>query len=130
MLNDICTSLKSGEIKQASALQDRTAAYEYTGTFKRGMNQIADETNRILNHQQIAALQIPNTVQSLSCFAWMASYFNLVGDKIPNRDCEIHLEPISIAEIYDEVRFVQMFSFRHALITCVCILVFQIYEIV
>lgn len=29
--------------------------------------------------------------------------FDLVGDKIPNANCEIHLEPVEMHEIYDEV---------------------------
>lgn len=90
-------------MSQAPALHDRTAAYEYSTTFKRALNQLADKNQRYLNHDRIAALQIPNTQQSLSCYAWMASFFDLVGDKIPNANCEIHLEPVEMHEIYDEV---------------------------
>jgi len=32
----------------------------------------------------------------------MDFYFNLVGDAMPNTNCEIHLEPIAIKEVYGE----------------------------
>jgi hypothetical protein len=47
-------------------------------------------------------LQIPNTVESLACFAWCRYYFDLVGDKEPNTDGEIHLEPCTVQEIFLE----------------------------
>ena len=66
---------------------------------------MARKDGNYLNHEQIASLQIPNTVQSLSCYAWMSSYFKLRGDAAPNSNNEIHLEPITINEIYEEVSF-------------------------
>jgi len=95
--------LKRDEVSPAPSFHDRTAAYTYDKFFKQALNQLASKTNRFLDHQQIAALQIPNTVQSLSCYSWMASYFDLVGDKIPNRNNEIHLECITIKEVFEEV---------------------------
>jgi hypothetical protein len=32
----------------------------------------------------------------------MDDYFKLVGDAIPNKENEIHLEPVEIKEIYQE----------------------------
>ena len=34
----------------------------------------------------------------------MNFYFNLVGHAMPNTNCEIHLEPIAIKEIYGEYK--------------------------
>ena len=73
-----------------------------TPVFKRALYAIANETGNTLSDKQMAALQIPNTVLSLSSYAWMTTYFNLMGDKAPNSE-EIHLEPIDIKDIYDEV---------------------------
>jgi hypothetical protein len=95
--------LKRDEVTPAPNFHDRTAAYTYDKFFKQALTQLANKNDRFLDHQQVAALQIPNTIQSLSCYSWMASYFDLVGDKIPNRDKEIHLECITISEIFDEV---------------------------
>ena len=101
-LDDICESLKSREVNCDRSFSDNTGSYKLTPVFKRALNAIANETKNFLNHEQIAALQIPNTVLSLSTYAWMASYFDLMGDKVPNAD-EIHLEPIHIKDIYEEV---------------------------
>ena len=103
LLDSICLSLKNDEVAPAPSFNDRTSAYTYDKFFKQALNQLANKANRFLNHDQIAALQFPNTVQSLSCYSWMTSFFDLVGDKIPNRENEIHLECITIKEIYIEV---------------------------
>jgi hypothetical protein len=55
-----------------------------------------------LNHDQIAAMEIPNTRHSLHCFGWMDRYFHNVGDCPPNSDGELHLEPITQEEIHLE----------------------------
>ena len=101
-MDDICHSLKNDEVNCDIGLNDNTGAYKLTPVFKRALNAMANETGHFLNHQQIAALQIPNTIVSLSEYAWMSAYFDLVGDKAPNAD-EIHLEPIDIKDIYEEV---------------------------
>ena len=103
ILDSICASLKYDEVTPSPSFNDRTAAYTFDKFFKHALNQLANKTDRFLNHDQIAALQIPNTVQSLSCYSWMASYFDLVGDKIPNRENEIHLVCTTIKEIFEEV---------------------------
>lgn len=102
LLDSICASLKKDEVVVQPMLHDKTGAYEYSAVFKRQLNHMAQKTGRFLNHDQIAALQIPNTLQSLSCYAWMSSYFELAGDKIPNKD-EVHLETGTLTAIYEEV---------------------------
>lgn len=101
-LDEICQALKDGDVNGDCTLNDNTGSYKLTPVFKRALNAIANEAGNFLNHDQIAALQIPNTVLSLSTYAWMSSYFDLMGDKAPNAD-EIHLEPIDIKDIYNEV---------------------------
>ena len=75
-------------------LNDYSPAYSYNPSFKRALEKLANKRGDLLNHDQIVALQIPNTLQSLSCYAWMSYYFDLMGDAQPNRN-EIHLEAIS-----------------------------------
>lgn len=101
-LDQICQALKSGDVNCDSTLNDNTGSYKLMPVFKRALNAIANESGNFLNYDRIAALQIPNTVLSLSTYAWMLSYFDLMGDKAPNAD-EIHLEPIDIKDIYYEV---------------------------
>ena len=38
----------------------------------------------------------------MDTYGWMDSYFQLVGDAMPNSNGDIHLEPITIKEVYNE----------------------------
>ena len=58
-------------------------------SFKSAMVRMANIEGIQLNHGHLAAMQIPNTIQSCSCYAWMSQFFKLVGDCAPNKD-EIH----------------------------------------
>ena len=99
----ICSEIKKGICTSAAPqLNDNTAAYEYSDYFKRALNRMANSNKKFLDWEKVAAIQIPNTIQSLSCYAWMNSYFKLTGDFQPNSE-EIHLEPITIKEIFEEV---------------------------
>ena len=62
VLDSICASLKYDEVTPSPSFNDRTAAYTFDKFFKHALNQLANKTDRFLNHDQIAALQIPNTV--------------------------------------------------------------------
>ena len=75
------------------------------------------DRGRPLSRDQVAAIRIPNSSASLSCYAWMNSYFNLVGDIIPNKD-EVHLEAIEIKEIYQE--YVEVFFKIYPIIYIYC----------
>lgn len=101
-LDNICASIKRGEDTTVASLGDNTAAYVYSDTFKSALTEMARSEYIVLNHEHIAAMQIPNTVQSLSCYAWMSSFFKLTGDVMPN-SVEIHLEACEIKEIHAEV---------------------------
>ena len=65
------------------------------------------DRGRPLSRDQVAAIRIPNSRASLSCYAWMNFYFDLVGDIIPNKSDEVHLEAIDIKDIYQE--YVEVF---------------------
>ena len=81
---------------------DRSNCFAYDAEFQREFSRLAKIRGRILNHTQIAAIQIANTSAALATYSWMDYFFKLVGDFIPNSNDEIHLEPITIQEIYDE----------------------------
>ena len=55
-----------------------------------------------LSQKQVAAARLPNSTSVLSAYAWMAHHFALVGDMAPNRDGEIHLEPVHYKEVHKE----------------------------
>ena len=61
-LDEICQALKDGDVNGDCTLNDNTGSYKLTPVFKRALNAIANEAGNFLNHDQIAALQIPNTV--------------------------------------------------------------------
>jgi len=51
---------------------------------------------------QFVSLKIPNNRQNLDTYGFMHQYFSLTGDKQPNRNDEIHLEPCTVTSIYEE----------------------------
>ena len=55
-----------------------------------------------LTPEQLAALNVPNTGKALNCYGWMYSHFNLIGDAAPNKDNELHIEPILIKDVHSE----------------------------
>ena len=93
-------SYKSGVKRPATELNDRTAVNKITF---RGMKRVASYYGFQLSRQDVAAANIPNSSVSISCYAWMARYFALVGDEMPNSE-QIHLEPMHIKEIWEEYR--------------------------
>jgi hypothetical protein len=113
-MDEICRVLKTDEVASIErVLSDNTGAYTMSKSFKSAMQRMADKEGIQLNHEQLAAMQIPNSVQSLSCYAWMSAFFKLVGDSAPNRD-EIHLESITVVEIYSEYKMFAESTFQIA----------------
>ena len=56
-LDEICKTLKSGEVNHDPMLNDSSGLYHYSGTFKRALNAIANEAGgHFLNHDQITAI--------------------------------------------------------------------------
>jgi hypothetical protein len=82
---------------------DKAAKYSYNEWFKDSLDSLALRSKINLNHSQIAAMQIPNSHQSLNCYGWMDFYFNLMGCRPPNaKSHELHLEPITMEEVWQE----------------------------
>ena len=101
MLVDICNLIKSrSDACIQREIGDRAAAYKYSDILKRSLDDLARGSKIKLNHDQIAAMQLLNTCQSLSMFGWMDHFFHSVGDRPPNCNDEIHLEPITQNEIW------------------------------
>lgn len=63
-----------------------------------------------LTVDQKAALMIGNSVEAGNCWAWMKYYFELVGDFEPNTNGEIHLEPGTVADIWEVYKSDQLAS--------------------
>lgn len=56
-----------------------------------------------LTRQQLQAISVPNSVESLSAFGWMHNYFSSVGEHQPKVD-EIHLDPCTATHIWEEYK--------------------------
>jgi len=66
---------------------------------------IEESNDKLLSALDKSSMLLPNSPTALYCIAWMAEYFDLVGDKIPNRDNEIHLESQEKVNIHREYMF-------------------------
>ncbi len=66
------------------------------------MKKLAISKGCYISDAQIAAMIIPNSTASLTCYGWLHEFFKLVGDFQPNKNDEIHLEPVELQEIHQE----------------------------
>lgn len=66
------------------------------------LKRVAKSLGFYLSNRQLAAAKLPNSPTVISAYGWMARFFKMVGDMIPNSDGEIHLEPVQIVEVYGE----------------------------
>lgn len=95
----LIAKVKLGDRNAAPALEDTCPAVQ--SAFVKNLTTLAESFDIELTPLQLAALVVPNTVASLSCFAWMQSFFEAVGDKQPNHN-EIHLEPTEVKAVHAE----------------------------
>ena len=50
-------------------------------------------------------LKLPRTDRAGDCYAWLANYFNLIADMVPNQEGEYHIDRLhSIKSLYEEYR--------------------------
>ncbi len=102
-LDSVCHMIKAGERADAAQLADTTPPVNMV--FRNNLIATAEARGIHLTPFQLGALVVPNTVASLSCFAWMHSFFEAVGDKQPNHN-EIHLEPTDVKSVHKEYALV------------------------
>ena len=81
-VDDIVSKVKSGDVNHAPVLKDSVAVLP--SRFLKCVSDLAASFNLELTPMQLSSLVVPNTVASLTCFAWMHAYFEAVGDKQPN----------------------------------------------
>ncbi len=68
-------------VSNAKDLINYTPAYSCTSFLKKQLNAITNRRGDFLNHDQIVVLQIPNTVELLSCSWSCASQIDVYGGK-------------------------------------------------
>jgi hypothetical protein len=59
------------------------------------LRKFAAEHEIEFDDNAVAATLLPSDSVSLLAVAWMARYFTLMGDVVPNKAGELHLEPIT-----------------------------------
>ena len=91
---------RNNVIIEAPTLHDRTAPPNKDRV--KSVIQYATNINQNISQKQLTCLILPNSPVQLLASSWMERFFELVGDKIPNSNGEIHLEPITIKEIWEE----------------------------
>jgi len=114
-IEDISRDLHKGHTNTAKPLNDKTslAALDVADGIGQ-LTRLALSHGIVLTRDQLAAIQIPNSFESVNCYGWMRFYFDMVGDQIPNSAGEIHLEPIWIKDIYAEyLECMQESNFQH-----------------
>lgn len=80
---EVCIArLNVGDRNSTKVLKDTRPAVQ--SAFFMNLTTPAETINIELIQRQLAAPVAPNTMASLSCFAWMQSFFDAVGDKQPN----------------------------------------------
>lgn len=72
-------------------------------TFIGHLERLASHFGLTLTRAQIQAMTIPNSVESLTVFSWLQSFFDSVGEKQPTMS-EIHLDPCTVTDIYKEYK--------------------------
>ena len=95
----LVSKLKFGDSNSERTLSDKQPPAK--ACFLKNLVALAATFDIELSQRQLAALVVPNSVASLTCFAWMQSFFDAVGDQQPNHN-EIHLEPTDIKTVHAE----------------------------
>jgi hypothetical protein len=98
-LEDIIRRIKFGDRSGVGPFRDDSKGADKV--FVTNIINLAEKYEITLSPLQVAALQLPNTEASLSCFTWLKSFFETVGDHIPTVN-EIHLDPQSVRSVHNE----------------------------
>ena len=100
-LENLCSQIKKGVVNSQKPLNDATPVVAHND-FIHKFELVALKHGVTVSRNQLCAIQLPNTVDSIHTFGWLNFYFNMVGDLIPNSDNQIHLEPTLVQDIYAE----------------------------
>jgi hypothetical protein len=91
------------DFKDGVRSYDRPSNGRTNRSFLSHLESLASFHGIKLTREQMQAMTIPNSIQSLSCFGWMRNFFDSVGEHQPNVD-EIHLDPCTVTHIFEEYK--------------------------
>jgi hypothetical protein len=100
-LDNLISEIKSGIVVASSPLNYRSNLS--LGAIDE-MKKVADKMGLSLSPEQLGTIGMSNTLEMLTLASWMKEYFHTCGDTTPNRNREIHLEPVEKKAIYEEYR--------------------------
>lgn len=110
-LNTVCRDVRMKKFGVLPAFSDRSnPALNQDPQFQEFCIKMNEKLGIELSGDQKAALKIGNSVEAGNCWAWMKYYFELVGDFEPNTNGEIHLEPGTVADIWEVYKSDQVAS--------------------
>ena len=109
-INNLRSDLRSGYITSSAPTtnEDSFTSYGYTdksiesNTNIREVIKAREAVGDPLTDHERVCLKIPNNYIAKLTSLWMEAHFNLVGDHMPNKANEIHLETIEKKEIWLE----------------------------
>lgn len=102
-MKDICRDIANGVRTSARPYNDRSVVENIGGTDT--IDFLTNEAYRKgepLDPKVVRRMKMVNGYKSQQAVLWMEEYFELMGDKCPNTDGEIHLEPITKQEIWSD----------------------------
>ena len=99
--DELIALYKNGSSNGSRMLNDRSS-YERSSFSDKKIAKFCKHFNIALTRAQVRAMKVPNSLLSLSTVAWMNYFFKLMGDNVPNKVEELHLEPVKKQEIYAE----------------------------
>jgi len=103
-IEDLSKEVRGGVVNNERPFTDKTTCPILTSELQARLAMLKDTYDITLTLEQMTAMKIPNTPESITCYAWMHFYFDMVGDQIPNSNGEIHLEPVWIKDVYQEYK--------------------------
>ena len=100
-LNDMIARLRNGDLN-CDNIPSATHAINQNNLCTKNIEAFARYHGIELSHFQLGSLRLKSNAETMATAAWMQYYFELVGDKVPNRGGQIHLDPVPKKEVYSE----------------------------
>lgn len=89
--HSLVEKIKCGAVSAVPTLSDRSAIAPTLNLY----DEIGQRWSIVLEREQVSAMVISNTSESLFAYTWLDDLFRFIGDHMPNLN-EIHLDSVTI----------------------------------
>jgi hypothetical protein len=99
-LDELIRDIKDSVESTSRPFSDRSNVYD-----KHEIALIMKTAGRLgidITPEKLGTMQVHNSDKMLHLCSWFKEYFDVCGDCMPNRNGEIHLEPVVKIAVYDE----------------------------